>query len=197
MRLSRTAIAATAGSVMLIGAFAGSASAAATLSKSNLLPAGETIQITYSGLTVPAGNSNVVFIQQCWKDDSGVFNQVLDCSPSTTLNPPATPGGTVTYNVFGGNEPNLEEWGCGANPTPGVPQADTCYIRLAPGTKTNTATDEFYPITFTGTPDTTTSTTIDPGTDVPEVPMNVLLPLGAAAVIGGAVVVSRRRANAA
>jgi hypothetical protein len=69
------------------------------------------------------------------------------------------------------------------------------------GQRHNTAGDEFYPITFTGTPVTTTTeettTTIDPGTQVPEVPMNVLLPLGAAAVIGGAVIVSRRRANAA
>jgi hypothetical protein len=83
MRLTRTAMAATVGSMMLIGALAGSASAAGSLSKTNLLPQGETITVNYSGLTIPAGNSNIVIIQQCRKDDSGPFNQILDCSQST------------------------------------------------------------------------------------------------------------------
>ena len=201
MRLTRTAMAATVGSMMLIGALAGSASAAGSLSKTNLLPQGETITVNYSGLTIPAGNSNIVIIQQCRKNDAGLFDQALDCSAFNAINP-AVPGtGSATIDVFGGDDPNLGEWGCGSLTSPGVPTASTCYIRLAPGNAENTAGDEFFPITFTGTPVTTTTeettTTIDPGTQVPEVPMNVLLPLGAAAVIGGAVIISRRRANAA
>lgn len=205
MRLTRTAMAVAAGSTLLLGALGGTADAAATLSKSNLLPQGETITINYSGLVVPPGNNNVVFIMQCWKNDSGVFNPDLDCNQSMGINP-AVPGtGTATFEVFGGIDPNLEEWGCGSLTPAGIPKADTCYVRLAPGTASNTATDEFYPVTFTGTPATTTTsstttttigdttTTVDPGTEVPEVPMNVLLPLGGAAVLGGAVLITRRR----
>lgn len=203
MRLSRTVMALATGSALLLGGLGGTANAAATLSKTDLLPQGETITINYSNLTVPPGNSNVVFIQQCWKNDSGVFNQILDCSQSTGINP-AYPGtGSATFDVFGGADPNLEEWGCGPQTPSGIPTASTCYIRLAPGNANNTATDEFYPITFNGVvaPTTTvaeTTTTAGPGTEVPEVPLNVLLPLGGLAVIGGAVVVTRRRgANAA
>lgn len=196
MRLSRSAMAVTAGSVMLLGALGGSAGASGSLSKTDLLPQGETITVNYSNLTIPAGNSNIVIIQQCRKDDAGPFNQILDCSQYNSINP-AYPGtGSATIDVFGGDEPALTEWGCGPNTTPGLPAASTCYIRLAPGNANNTAGDEFFPITFTGTAPTTTeapTTTVDPGTNVPEVPMNVLLPLGAAAVIGGTVVVSRRR----
>lgn len=205
MRLTRTAMAVAAGSTLLLGALGGTADASATLSKSNLLPQGETITINYSNLTIPAGNSNVVFIQQCWKNDSGVFNQILDCSQSTGINP-AYPGtGEASFAVFGGADPNLEEWGCGSATPAGIPQVATCYIRLAPGNANNTATDEFYPVTFTGTPATTTTlpgttttiaattTTVAPGSEVPEVPMNVLLPLGGAAVLGGAALITRRR----
>jgi hypothetical protein len=64
----------------------------------------------------------------------------------------------------------------------------TCYVRVTQGVKTNVADDFFVPITLTD----------GNGGVVPEVPYAVLLPLGAALVMGGALVVSRRRgANAA
>ena len=218
MRLSRPA--AVAGAALLIGGLGFStADAAGSLSKTNLLPQGETITVSYNNITIPAGNSNVVFIQQCRKDDSGVFNQLNDCSQATGINP-AYPGtGQAAFAVFGGDDPNDTGWGCG--PLATVPLA-TCYIRIAPGSDTNTASDEFYPVTFTAVGETTTTTiapttttiapttttiapttttiastttTVVPPNDVPEVPMNVLLPLGAAAVLGGSIVVARRRQN--
>jgi len=259
MRLSRTA--AVAGVALALGGglvLSNSAQAAGSLSKSNLLPQGETITVFYNNMTIPAGNSSVVFIQQCWKNDAGVFNPAADCSGATGINPPYPGTGQADFAVFGGADPNLGEWGCGPLTSPGVPKADTCYIRLAPGSQSNTASDEFYPVTFTAVEETTTTTeaptttvapttteaptttvapttteaptttvapttteaptttvaptttaapttTVDPGTtttvvppnDVPEVPMSVLLPLGAIAVLGGSIVVARRRQHSA
>ena len=106
MRLSRPA--AVAGAVLLIGGLGFStADAAATLSKSNLLPQGETITVNYSGLVIPPGNSNVVFIQQCYKNDVGPFNPSTDCSGSTGINPAVVAGaGSASFTVFGGDDPN-------------------------------------------------------------------------------------------
>jgi hypothetical protein len=224
MRLSRPA--AIAGAALLVGGLGfSSADAAGSLSKTDLLPQGETITVFYNNMTIPAGNSNVVYIQQCVKNDSGPFNQLFDCSQATGINPDYPGTGEALFAVFGGDDPNLGEWGCGPNTSSGVPAAATCYVRLAPGSASNTATDEFYPVTFTAVVQTTTTvaptttvvqttttvvdptttvvdptttvvdptTTVVPPNDVPEVPMNVLLPLGAIAVLGGTVVLARRR----
>lgn len=177
--------AAVAGAVLLLGSLGFStADAAATLSKSNLLPAGETITVNWTGLVLPTGLNSIVTIQQCVKNDSVPFNQLFDCSQATSINPSFATNGSTTFGVFGGDEPNSGEWGCG--PLASIPKA-TCYVRVIPGNASNTATDEFYPVTFTAT--------AVPGNEVPEVPLNVLLPLGAAAVLGGSVLIARRRQN--
>lgn len=184
MRFTRTATA-VAGAVLLIGGLATTALASGSISP-NIVDATQptsNVTVSWSGITIPAGLSNIVVIQQCWKNDSGVFDQLNDCSQATGLNPPvgATGSGSQVFNVFNGDEQVNGAWGCGPLTTAATPKANTCYVRLAPGNATNTATDEFYPFTF-GAP-----------TNVPEVPMNILLPGSAAAVLGGAILIARRR----
>jgi hypothetical protein len=188
MRLTKSA--AVVGASLMIAGMGATASAAGSLSKTVIAPAGETITVNWSGITIPAGLSNVVYVQQCVKNDSGPFNQLTDCSQATGLNPDVGAGGagSVEFAIFGGDDPNLGEWGCGPNTTPGIPKGtnagvDTCWVRIAPGNATNTATDEFFPFTFGSGPDPV----------IPEVPLNVLLPGSAAAILGASLYFARRR----
>jgi hypothetical protein len=188
MRLSRTA--AVVGTTLLIGGLAATASAAGNISP-NVIDATQpssTITVNWSGITIPAGLSNVVFIDQCYKNDAGVFNPATDCSQATGINPDFAGGtGSATYTVFNGDDPNGTPFGCGPLTTAGTAKGtangvDTCWVRLSPGNQSNTATDEFYPFTFG-----------PPAGNVPEVPLNVLLPTSAAAVLGASLLIARRR----
>lgn len=181
MRLNRTT--AVVGTALLVGGLASGAQAAGSLSKTVLNPAGETITVNFSGLSPSDG---VVFVQQCNKDGNApgvVFNPGIDCSQATGLNPsiPSSGAGSTPFAVFAGIEPNLEEWSCGNTVTAGIPNSSTCFVRLAPGVKSNVSTDEFFAFTY--------------GTDpvIPEVPLNVLLPVGAAAVLGAGLLINRKR----
>lgn len=191
MRLKRTAT--VAGTVLLVGGIGTAAMAAATLSKSVIPANGDlaarTITVSWSGL--PA--LDTVFIEQCNRDGNAVgvvFTPLSDCSQATGHNPStgATGSGSDQFTIFSGDDPNESGWSCGPGPTSAHSTGlvyDTCYVRLSTGVQSNVATDEFYPITF--------STAVDPPPDVPEVPLNVLLPISAAAVLGGGYLVTRKR----
>ena len=128
------------------------------------------------------------------------------------------------FTVFSGDDPNGNPWGCGPKTSAGYTKYNTCYIRLVAGNQQDTANDVFLPITYTAgpvvttttTPATTTTvpgatttttgattttiggattTTNVPNPDVPEAPMTVLLPVGAAVLLGGSIVVARRRSS--
>jgi hypothetical protein len=181
MRFNRTK--AVVGTALLVGGLAGTAQAAGSLSKTVINPAGETITVSYSGLNPADG---VVFVQQCRKDGNApgvVFDQLIDCSQATGLNPSISPAGdgSTEFALFAGIEPNLEEWSCGNTTFPGIPNEAQCYVRLAPGVNTNVSTDEFYAFTY--------------GTDpvIPEAPLGILLPAGGAAILGAAILINRRR----
>ncbi len=186
MRFKRSAT--ILGTALVIGGFGTAAAAATTLSQSSFLPAnGSTTNITvnFSGFNQADGS---VFIQQCWKNGNTpgvVFDSQLDCNQSLTANPTILAGGSGSgrLDVFSGDEPNLGDWGCGPGTTTGLPRATTCYIRVVPGVLTNVAADEFTPITFDKT---------DPPV-VPEVPLNILLPLSAMAVLGGGALIANRK----
>jgi hypothetical protein len=141
------------------------------------------VTVTWSAITIPAGLNNVVYIQQCWKSDVGAFNRVDDCSPQSLNLPVGTGSGTQVIQAFNGDEVVNQLWGCGPLTSAGVPTpADgKCYIRIAPGSLDNTASDEFFAFSY------------GPGTPVPEVPLNILLPGSAVLVLGGAVLIARRR----
>jgi hypothetical protein len=143
------------------------------------------VTVSWSGITIAPGQNQIVLIQQCWKNDAGPFDQLNDCSQATSLNPPvgANGSGSVQFDVFNGDEQVNQIWGCGplTSTGAGVTKADTCFVRIAPGNATNTASDEFFPFTYA------------PPANVPEVPLNILLPGSAVAVLGGALLIARRR----
>ena len=192
MRISRTA--AVAGAALLIGGLGTTAYSAGTLTPNTASSSAPTSNLTvsWSGLTRDPASSNALFIQQCRATDAKpTFSVQDDCSAATGINPTFTPSGTAVFEVFNGDDPNLGEWGCGPLTTPGIPKTvvagvDTCYVRLAPGSQQNTTGDEFLPFTFAATPPV----------EIPEVPLNVLLPLSAAALLGGAFVITRKRQSA-
>ncbi len=181
-----TKAAAVAGAALMIGGLGSSASAAGNLSKTTILPAGESVTVTLSG-QIPGTYS---FIQQCWKNDtSPTFNQLTDCSQATgdQVLPDASGNATKSFFLFGGDEPNDAGWGCGPNTSAGLQKATTCYVRIAKGSPATTAGQEFFAFTYG----------VTPPPDVPEVPLNILLPLGAAAVLGGGALVRNRSRRAA
>ena len=193
MRLKQSAT--VIGAALLVGGFGTAAMAAGTITPTTASDTAATSAITvnFSGLNPADG---VVFIQQCWIDGNApgaTFNPTTDCNQSTaSTNAAILAGGSGSkvLNVFNGDEPNLGEWGCGPLTSSGIPvdPSGVCYIRLAPGVKGNVTTDEFIPFTYAAAP------------SVPEVPLNVLLPASAAAVLGAGFLVARKRqlkANAA
>lgn len=193
MRFKRTASAIGAG-VFVLG-LGSSALAAGSLSKTVIDPtataAERTITVSFSGK--PANTT--IFINQCRIDGNApgaTFSPNFDCSPlGATFTPSGTSGsGSTTFVAWGGLDPNLEEWGCGyTTPTDvGATRYDTCFIRITPDSKANLNGQEFFPITFAPA---------EPPV-VPGVPLNVLLPLSAIAVLGGgALVVNHKRRQAA
>jgi len=180
MRFKRTA--AIAGAAIMAGGLGSAAMAAGSLSTSVIPAAGGSTTVSWSGLPI----NSTVFIEQCNRDGNApgvIFTPLSDCSQATSLNPSTGPtgSGTQVFAMFGGDDPNESGWGCGPNTT-GI-KYDTCYVRLVTGVQTNVATDEFYPVTFS----------TDPEPVVPEVPLNILLPLSAAAVLGGGYYITRKR----
>lgn len=186
MRLKRSAT--VVGSMLLVGGFGTAAFATAGSLSTSIIPAnGNTAQrtITVNFSDVPV--NEIVFIQQCKANDSGPFNNGNDCSGATGINPQANASGagSAQFLIFSGDDPNESGWSCGPGST-AIPSSgtvyNTCYVRITPTVQTNTDTDKFLPITFsTGSP------------AVPEVPLNILLPLSAAAVLGGGYIVTRKR----
>ena len=99
--------------------------------------------------------------------------------------------GTANFNVR--SETDLDTGiGCGPggdDPASGIvaPKVNgvyTCWLVLTAGSSAPNASDSLsIPVTYSTAPDP----------QVPEVPLNVLLPLSAAALIGGGMFISRRR----
>jgi hypothetical protein len=143
------------------------------------------ITVTSTGLSMAGGT--IVNYQQCWRDGNAPgFNQLIDCSQFTASNATIVGGNaTKNFTVFNGDEPNLGEWGCGPLATAPI-TSQTCYIRVVANDINDVNNDEFLPFTY------------GPVTppDVPEVPLNVLLPASAAAVLGAGFLIARKRHNA-
>ena len=197
MRLKRL-VTSAATATALLGAFGGLASAAAGATITPAYATGGNGGIQYRTTVTLSGYTpnTTVFFQTCVKDGNqpGAFDPLYDCSQYGGINPSTDINGNlvVDFNTFYGPEPVDGQYDCTS--------ATPCFLRLTPGDSASTTTDLFYQFDYSGTPptsSTSSTSTVAPGNDVPEVPVNVLLPLGAAAVVGGAVVVSRRRATRA
>ena len=184
MRLSRTA--AVAGAALMLGGLGATAYAAGTTTLASSTAPETDITVTWSGQVRPAGSSSAIFITQCWQSDAlSTFNPATDCSIATGINPNFSASGSALFTVFNGDESVLGNWGCG--PLATAATSAQCYVRLAPGSSTNTAGDEFIPLNYG---------TITPPVDIPEVPLNVLLPAGGAAILGAAMFINRKRQSA-
>jgi hypothetical protein len=195
MRFKR--LAAAIGAVLLVGGVATSAYAASQLS-ANTVPAdaapgdpGLNLTVTSTGLT--NAFSTTVFYQQCWRSTAApfpgapAFNPDTDCSAFNQLigNIDASGNASTVFTVFNGNEFLQGDWACGpgtaSNPSSAPTIVQTCYVRVVPGTQTNVAQQEFLAYSYV------------PRAQVPEVPLNILLPLSAAGILGVGFLVARKR----
>jgi hypothetical protein len=182
MRLKR--FAAAVGVTLIVGAVSSTAFAASTISPSVVSNTAPTSNITVTSTALNTAGGFVANYQQCWRSDADPqFSQANDCSQFTADIATIVNGGaTKVFSVFNGDEPNLGEWGCG--PLSAAPiVSQTCYIRVVPNDINNISLDEFYPFTY--------GNVIPP--DVPEVPLNVLLPASAAAILGTGFLIARKR----
>jgi Neocarzinostatin family len=162
-----------------------------TVTPSTGLVDGSVVAVAGSNFT----STNIVYVMQCARDGNNIpagqpgFDWTLECNSSFNRNP-AVSGGNFTTNltVFAGPEPDGAPFEC----TPTVP----CWIRIAPNNPGDVNNDLFKQITFGGTTPTTTTTpptTTIPDPEIPEAPINVLLPISVAAAAGAALFFARRR----
>jgi hypothetical protein len=152
---------------------------------------GQAISVNWSGATA----NQLVFISECWRPqtDPNFVDVTTSCS-SLSINPNSTAAGTgpATFNVFVGPDPNIGADACAFNAAQaaGAVLHTTCWIRIAPGDINATSGVLSLPITFA-----------DPnaggGGGVPEAPLAILLPIGAATLVAGGYFYSRRRRAAA
>lgn len=182
MRFSRLAALGGVSLVALAGASAPAAAAPnGTASPTTNLTDGSVIHVTWNR---PAGLTyGAVYVTQCFKSDADpTFDGYADCYIDV--------GTTIFLNGAGVGETDFTELFMGDDPRGFGDQCDLdsdCFIRLSPGQEDNPTADEFFPLSFAETPPV----------DVPEVPYNVLLPLTAAAAVGGAGFYASRRRRAA
>ena len=133
-----------------------------------------------------------LYFYECFEDASSpTFNYVTSCSNDSELvvNPSAPTSGNQTYTLFRGPEPTGDlTWGCfapGDTAPAGITKHTTCYVRVTNLQPSNTTDQQFQAFTFTPL-----------GAPVPEVPYAVVLPIAAIAVIGGGLLLQRRRHSA-
>jgi hypothetical protein len=189
MRLKRSAT--VAGAMLLVGGLGGvafAAQAGGSITPNTVPVAAGNHPVT---LNWTAGPGEVVFINLCWKNPAPgqPFSPNSDCSPVNAINPQTgTNGqGTTTFQVFSGVDQNTEGWACGVDSLGGSPAGvdvyNPCFIRIAPNVKSNTDEDFFIPVSYSNEPEPV----------IPEVPLNVLLPASAAALMGAGLLIARKR----
>lgn len=166
--------------------FAGAAGASVVVTPNPIPVADNQTSVTTTvNFAQPPANQNT-FVMQCKKDPAdATFDAITDCSNFTTIQLNPNPASlSLQFSVFRGLEPSGDQlWGCfkaGDSVPAGVDAYNQCWIRVAYNTVTNNGNDEFVPFTFSGA-------------QVPEAPVAVLLPVFAAAVLGGGVFLQRRR----
>jgi hypothetical protein len=175
------------GVAVLVGGTATSVFATSTISPSVVSNTAATSVIHVNSTNLSQTQGNLVIYQQCWRSDADpLFNQTNDCSNFTQDSANINLDGTASHDftVFNGDEFNFGEWGCGPLATAPV-VSQTCYVRVVPNQADNVSLDEFYPFTYG---------VVTPP-DVPEVPLNVLLPISAAGILGAGFLVARKRHN--
>ena len=139
-----------------------------------------TVQVEWAGL-VPG---QLVFVDVCWRSiGEAAFDPALDCGQYSQVlaNGTASGAGTAQLELFRGQDPAGEAWGCYApddTPPAGVIAHTTCYVRVTDSVVSNLDGDSEVAISFSG------PGRVDPGTSAgggdPARPPT-LAPTGAAA----------------
>jgi len=136
--------------------------------------------------------STLLFVSICFKSIADpTFRSDLDCSALSVITPngTATGAGSKNFNVFRGQDPSEEPWGCfaaGDTPPAGVEKYTTCFVRITNNVISNNDDD------------VETAFTLSVGGDiVPEAPLSILIPIIGAVVVAGAFFLLRRRSTAA
>ena len=170
----------------------GSAMAATTVSPNPVPVSSGQLSVNVSvGWTQPANKR--IFITQCYENSSSpTFDYNVSCSNDSELpiNPANVTSGTTSFPLFRGQEPTGDiKWGCfapGDTAPAGITKYTTCYIRVTNDTESNLTDQQFTSFTFS-----------ELGAPVPETRYAIALPIVAAAVAAGALVLQRRRRHAA
>jgi hypothetical protein len=195
MKLARLAAAAAIPVLSILG-LAGAASAAGSVVVTpNPVPAAGAPGAVITGTGWTPGDQ--LFISQCVdvarQAGGAVFNPATDCEANT-----AAPG-VDNANAAGAINETFDIVSGVVSPTTSGGQgfvcdaANPCRIRISAGTFLDTANQAFAPITFqAGTAVTTTTTIGDPTPVVPESPLPIMLPIGAAAVLGAGYMMLRK-----
>jgi hypothetical protein len=197
MKLARLAAAAAIPFLSIVG-FAGSASAAAsiTITPAGPIPTtGATVTVDATGFPALESQLN---ISQCVAPAryAGAFNPNTDCEIGTNQDMfGGTDGAGVaqdTYPVKSGVVLATTAGGQGFL----CDATHACQLRVTVGPFPSVATQAFIPLSFAaGTAVTTTTTIVDPNPVVPESPLPIMLPIGAAAVLGAGYMMLRKGRN--
>jgi hypothetical protein len=205
MKLARLAAAAAIPFLSIVG-FAGSASAAGSIvvTPGNPIPAAGAPAATVVGSGFTPGDQ--LFISQCVdaprQAGGATFNPLTDCESfySTAVIDVVDAAGNFTdnFDIYTGVVRATTQGGQGFT----CDSANPCRIRVSVGDFPTTAGQVFSPLTFAaGTPVTTTTvaattTTVGgPTPVVPESPLPIMLPIGAAAVLGAGYMMLRKGRN--
>jgi hypothetical protein len=135
------------------------------------------VQVSWSGLEP----RQLVFVDICKKSISdSSFIVAEDCGAYSGLTPngSAAGDGSAELEVFRGQEPAGELWGCyaeGDTAPAGVVVYQTCFVRVTHTVASNLDSDSETPIRFVGSPrvDPGTSATTSAGPPPPQLPSSV------------------------
>jgi len=182
------------GIALVVGVAVGFTSAAGAATTTNVTPNPVTVapDQTTANVTVNwtgATTRTLMFLDVCKKSITDAsFDFALDCGAfsGTTPNGTVSGSGSSVLEVFRGQDPAGEAWGCYApddTAPAGVTKYTTCYVRVTDNVQSNNDNDSQQAFTF-----------VESSGAIPEAPLTVLLPVvGLLAAMGGFVLVRRNQ----
>ena len=143
------------------------------------------VTVNWTGLA----SKTLVFVDVCKKSIADpTFDVSADCGAYSGITPNGNLSGSnsAVLEVFRGQDPAGESWGCfaaGDTAPAGVTKYTTCYVRVTDNVVSNNDSDSEQAFTFS----------VSSGA-IPEAPLTILLPVvGTLAALGGIVLIRRRQ----
>lgn len=168
---------------------AGASTVTVTPNPVTVTPDQTTANVTASWTGLAA--NTLVFVDICKKSiTDATFDVSADCGAYSGITPNGNAAGanSSVLEVFRGQDPAGESWGCfaaGDQAPAGVTKYTTCYVRVTDNSVLNMDSDSETAFTFS----------VSSG-DVPEAPLTILLPvLGTLAALGGFFLIRRQTAS--